>query len=700
MMSWRAWASCLASTLLVVACGGGGGNSGSPTLGNGAGTGATPAPSLVVGLSTATVTAAAPATVTAKLVDAGGAPIPSQVVTFETEGKLGSFSATAALTDANGVATVTLAPVQAAATGADTLVASATVGTQPVVARVGFQLTATNVAIQSFTSDVPTLGAYGQTGLRVVLSGTVPGTPVNVVVSSGCVAKNLATLTPTSLSTSTGVATFTYRDQGCGSFDAVDGVQASVTGAAASAALQLGLTAPNVSSIAFVSSTPESIFLKGSGFVENANIVFQVRDANGAGVPNRRVVLEPTTLAGGLLLDGGATAVTKATDAEGKVLVRINAGTVPTPVRVRATLEGSTISTVSSNLAIAVGLPSQNNFSLSQRAHNIEGYDLDGTRNVYTIIASDRLGNPVPAGTAINFVTEGGQVEAIRNTVIAEGLSQAVAQFQSSSPRPVDGRITVLAYALGEESFLDANGNNVYDVGEDYQDLGDIYIDRLFNNTYNGREDQFISLSIAGTDPCHVATSSLLRLDASAPSRVLTEAGQPLSTCVAGWGRAYVRRAIQTVLSTSSAAPLYGTALPANAKAAACPTPISRLLRYAPDDSAVRDSFFEFGTVDLVNQPKAGVIRLIAADANPVAHNPVAAGTVITASGTEGMAAGVVGGSPVPSTLTPTGVAVSYSFDDKTFSGTLTVTFRSPSGLASSFTQFITQGDTSGTTCP
>jgi hypothetical protein len=60
-----------------------------------------------------------------------------------------------------------------------------------------------------------------------------------------------------------------------------------------------------------------------------------------------------------------------------------------------------------------------------------------------------------------------------------------VANYQSSSPRPTDGRVTVLAYALGEESFLDVNGNNVFDAGEDYQDLGDIFIDRLFNGSYN-----------------------------------------------------------------------------------------------------------------------------------------------------------------------------------------------------------------------
>ena len=76
-----------------------------------------------------------------------------------------------------------------------------------------------------------------------------------------------------------------------------------------------------------------------------------------------------------------------------RLLVILNSGTIPTPVRVKATLAGSSISTVSSSLSIAVGLPSQLNFSLSQGTKNIEGYNIDGTPNTYQIIASDRSGS-------------------------------------------------------------------------------------------------------------------------------------------------------------------------------------------------------------------------------------------------------------------------------------------------------------------
>ena len=718
LVRWVA-ACCVA---LLSACGGGSGStggepfggpgSGGSTGGTGGGTGGTggsptiSAPTVTVQLSSQTVTASAPATVTARVADASGAALPGQVVNFTTANGRGKFSADSALTDANGHATVTLSPASVSTAGADNVLATVTIGAATATGQIGFQLTATNVTIASFTADLTTLGAYGQTGLTVTLAGSTPAAPVSVALSSACVNAGRATITPATVTTSTGTATFTYRDAGCGAFNNVDGIQSSITGTAATASLQLSLTSPTVSSISFVSAAPEAIFLRGSGFVENSNVTFQVRDANGAGVPNQTVLLEPTTLAGGLLIDGGSVAVTKQTDSEGKVLVRVNAGTVPTPVRIKATLQGAAgISTVSSSLAIAVGLPSQNNFSLSQGTRNIEGYDRDGTSNTYTIIASDRLGNPVPDDTAINFVTESGQVQAIQQTSSSNGLSRAVANFQSASPRPNDGRITVLAYALGEESFLDSNGNNVFDAGEDFQDLGDVFLDRLFNGSYNVAEDQFISLGIAGTDACNVAVSSLLRLTPASPSRAVTNGGASISTCVSGWGRAYVRKSIQTVLSTSTARPVFGASYPPGAYAtggttcSSLPQTGSLLVPipggdfaaepYAASDAMATQRYYPVGAFPVWNMGKSGILRFYVTDANGSALNPMAAGTVITVNATIGMAVGVAGGSPVPSTLSPTSAAINYAFDESASAGTITITFTSPSGVATAVAQPI-----------
>lgn len=733
MISWTqsALARRLAALLIsasVAACGGGGGSAGTPVLGGGSPTSpgggtSTPIASMSVSLSSTTVTVASPATVTVRVVNRAGSALPGQVVQFGTTLGLGKFSAPSALTDANGVATVQVSPANSNATGADTVVAQTTVSESTIQASTGFQLTATNVTLTSFTSDLGagTLAAYGQTGLTVVLGNATSGDPVNIVLASSCVNQGKATLTPASATTSTGRAVFTYRDNGCGALAATDTIQASVTGTSLTSSLSLGLTQPTVSSISFISASPDTIYLKGSGYVENANVKFRVVDANGNGVPQQQVSFEPTTLAGGLLVDGSATPAPKLTDSNGEVIVRVNSGTVPTPVRVRATLVGSSISTVSSNLSIAVGLPSQLNFSLSQGTINIEGYDYDGTPNTYTIIASDRLGNPVPEGTSMNFVSEGGQIQAIRQSTVANGLSTTTANYLSAQPKPLDGRVTIVAYALGEKSFLDRNGNNVYDAGEDYQDLGDIFLDRLFNfggkdkgtvyiapnrfdpsKGYNVAEDQVISLGLAGNAACVTPTSQLLDLDISTPVKP--------TTCTAGWGRAYVRRATETILSRSTPRLLYGTTGQVIAGAtlqapslAGCPSSVTLIRHYDGDDVPQTTSFYVAGSGGtFYNTGTQGAFGLIVADANPVAYNPMPAGTTVTVSGTSGLAVAVLGGSPVPSTSSPTGVAISYKFDDTTTSGSVTITTTTPRGLtATAATIGLVRGSGSGVVaCP
>ncbi len=645
-------------------------------------------PSIRLSLSNSIVTASSPASVTATVKDATGAGVAGQVVKFATVDGLGAFSVPSALTDANGVASVSLTAT-AGSSGADQVIATSTVNGATLQASQGFQLTAPNVSVQTLVADVGSnrLSAYGQTNLTVTVSGAASASPVQISLSSACVAKGRASLTPTSATTTTGTATFTYRDSGCGAIDVSDTIQASVTGSSAVQSLSIALTSPAVASINFVSASPSTIFLKGSGLTETATIVFRVLDTAGNGLPNQSVLVEPTTLTGGLTVDSGTQAVTKLSDSLGNVPVLINSGTVPTPVRVKATLVNSTISTVSSGLSVAVGLPSQLNFSLSQQTINIEGFNIDGTNNTYSIIASDRLANPVPAGTAINFVAEGGQIEASKLTQLTNGLARASANFVSASPRPADGRITVVAYALGEESFLDTNGNNIYDAGEQYQDLGNIYLNRRFNGVYDAANDQFIALSLpgsaAGTQACAVPSSDLLKGAVAIPS-------QP-GTCDGKWGRAYVRRAAETVLSTSAARPLW-FALPANLyRRGVAPTcsPLTLGTGFNAAGDPTSATLYPIGGGDLYGMQKVGVISFLASDANTVRLNPVAAGTVITVSSTSGLSTSVAGGSPVPSTAEATFVSINYNFDNLTTSGTLTVTFTSPGGLASSTSQFI-----------
>src|SRR5688572_30387694 len=104
------WAPMIA--LWLAACDGGGGGAGTPAFGpgsgGGGGGGGTVTYAVALALSSQTVTAAQPATVTARVTTSTGAPVASQVVSFNTGAGLGTFSSSSALTDADGVATVIL----------------------------------------------------------------------------------------------------------------------------------------------------------------------------------------------------------------------------------------------------------------------------------------------------------------------------------------------------------------------------------------------------------------------------------------------------------------------------------------------------------------------------------------------------------------------------------------------------------------
>jgi hypothetical protein len=382
--------------------------------------------------------------------------------------------------------------------------------------------------------------------------------------------------------------------------------------------------------------------------------------------------------------------VVKTSNAQGRVEVGVKSGTVPTPVRVRASLAASggspAISTVSNELTVAVGLPSQANFGLAQGTINIEGYDYIDTANTYTVIASDRSGNPVPPGTAINFVTEGGQIQASRTIALTTaGIARADASFVSNLPKPADGRVTIVAYALGEESFKDLNGNNVYDAGEPFQDLGDVYRDRLFDSVFDPANDEFVSLQLPGSVPraaCVNSNEPELRLDVTVPSRALTATATPTPTCDGVWGPAYVRRATETVLSTSGARPVWGLSAPAGVTPGGS---VNLQLGSAASSAVALPTVAESSVV------RPGVLRsslsFLATDANPVRLNPVAATTTITAESSTGLTVKVVGGSPVVSTSSPfaVGVGIEYEFDTTTTAGRITVRMTSPRGVTTTF---------------
>ncbi len=360
--------------------------------------------------------------------------------------------------------------------------------------------TATDVRM-TLTVGVGTLSAGGSASVTAVLTNVASGTPyttdTDVTFTSVCSTAQSASLT-SPIATSGGSAISAYVAKGCEGVDTITATATVGSGTVIATATITVLPAV-LGSIQFVSATPQNITLKGTGgagLSETSTVIFKVFNSVGGVVPNRDVSFVLTTTLGGLAL----SPVTGRTDANGQVQTVVQSGNASTPVRVTATIVGTNITTQSDQLTITTGVPDQDSFSLSATQLNIEGWNHDGVVTTLTARLSDHFSNPVPNGTTVNFRSEGGQVGG--SCSIASGACSVT--LTSANLRPTNGRLTVLAYAIGEESFTDYNGNTFMNAGEAFDvnalatDRGEAFIDYSEDGLRQSTED-FIDFNVNGT---------------------------------------------------------------------------------------------------------------------------------------------------------------------------------------------------------
>ncbi len=258
--------------------------------------------------------------------------------------------------------------------------------------------------------------------------------------------------------------------------------------------------AASVASLQFVSADPTILSLKGTGGIgygEVSTLVFRVVNTENTPVGGAEVNFSLDTSVGGIALNKSSSI----TNTQGEVEVTVQSGSVATPVRVTAsvTTPSGVRSVQSDLLRIATGIPDQNSFSLSVDTFAPEG-QIDGETVTFTARLADRNNNPVPDGTVVLFTTEGGVIESSCETV--RGVCSVT--WTSQNPRPLDQRSTILAYAIGHESFYDANGSGVFDDGDTFDDLGEAFRDDdetgTFNPTINNfsRDEKLIDYDLSG----------------------------------------------------------------------------------------------------------------------------------------------------------------------------------------------------------
>jgi hypothetical protein len=259
-------------------------------------------------------------------------------------------------------------------------------------------------------------------------------------------------------------------------------------------------SAPSGTTISAASAATVVVALQGAGGNTNADVIFEVDDASGAGVSGIPVKFALITNTG----DATLTTTTGTTDKNGRASTFVVSGNVHETVTVQATVDTpSGVKTADSNaLAITTGIPTQGNFGIavtSLTAPNAD--DTLGVTDTVTVQLSDRFSNPAPDGTAVSFFANQGQIQG---QCFTAGGSCNVKWTSSGRAAIADtyhetGQVEILAYTVGEESFTDVDGDGVFDNSDKFttggndafsgddpssDDIGEVYLDGAGSGSY------------------------------------------------------------------------------------------------------------------------------------------------------------------------------------------------------------------------
>lgn len=535
--------------------------------------------------------------VLAKFVDSNGHPIPNAFVQFSVPGSSGSVefkdSTGAAVTDQNGVASVKVSvsgsaskqdavvltatatlpagvansssgSVTGVSTGAATFSGTTIIAVVPANASVTSAQVA--VAISPLKIGVNPLGAYGSTNISVDVAysdGSALPTPATVSFSSACASRSPAkAFIDSSATTINGTATVGYRDFGCAGTDTIT---ATVSGLPSKVA-QLNVAIPALGALQFSGTTASNIALKGvsgGSLPATAQLSFTLLDQNNQPLQGKEVQFSLDSSLGNVLIN--PTVAT--TDASGKAYTTVSGGSQPTTVSVLARASGSGIQTQSSQLTISTGLAAQRRFSIAATQLNIEGYNIDGVTSTITASAYDNSGNPVPDGTAVLFVSSAAGVGngGASGGQCLTNKGRCSVTFTSAGTRPDNGRVEILAYTVGEESFVDANNDGLFSNGTDRFDAVSSPNSVAVSNTADDIGDAFLDefevghYTVPGTsypDPFGVtrSTRAVRFFNLTGASSFVPANGAYDGTLqTSGGSKKYVFQNMTLVLSTSGA---------------------------------------------------------------------------------------------------------------------------------------------------
>ena len=500
--------STITLCVLLASCGGGGSdgyyNNGNST--NGSTSGGTSTSAVNIGTislfdvnnkATTAVTIAG-ATASVKVTDSSGKGISGALVKFTGGGVEFGTSNGAVLTNAEGIASIAIKPANITDTGSYQLSATAeydgkTATSNPYY----FTLQAANILFVNLSATNAVLESGASTNINLKTQDASTGENQNNVTvnfSTSCGTFDNSSV----VSSNQGDVTSTYKaiDANGKLCEGTQTITVSGSNGAISKTISVNIAAIEANSLVYTSD-PVNLGIQSSGSASSGQIEFTVY-ANGVPASNKDVNIELVRGPEGLsfVTFGNKTAKTLKSDSSGKIVVNLYPGNKPGPVEIKGTLASNpNVYALSKNVAISTGRVTQNGLSISVSKNSLQN-DTDGDTAIVTARMVDRVGNPVPDGTVISFLAEGGSITP--NCASKAGACSVTLATQN--PRPVDNRVTVLAYVEGDKSFIDVDGDNVYNAAVDKLEdkfgnstnIGNFFRDDNEDNTYNANLGEFI----------------------------------------------------------------------------------------------------------------------------------------------------------------------------------------------------------------
>lgn len=318
----------------------------------------------------------------------------------------------------------------------------------------------------------------------------------DVIFNSTCVGQGTATIdvgdgTSSTSTTTTGTATATYQATGCIGGDTVTATASGLNGTT-TASGTITVVAAAFNTIEFVSATPTQIGIQGMGLNETTNVKFKLVDESNGPVEGQTVNFTLSNSAGGITLTN-ASAVS---GADGEVTAVVQSGKVQANFVVTAsTVVGATTYVASSNtISVQDAIPAQNGLSLVASSLNPEGYNKVATVAI-TAYVNDRNNNPVPDGNRVNFLAEcgniGGSCETTSGSCSVDWVTTPINCTAYNDATDL-GKVSIMAYIDGEESFLDADANGEFGAGDTVLTNNDeAYMDFDNSGGFNGANDAY-----------------------------------------------------------------------------------------------------------------------------------------------------------------------------------------------------------------